>query len=190
MVTATSNRNASVEMTEHLVEILVDAEIEFDVGEHLMAAQNVRRAEKERKADEGSRILEAEVVKAGEARAGVLKRAPLNGRWLNMRPSLDNGTALSKNEFVDAARLRLGLPLENLPKKCDGCGCDFDGEHGKNCKTGGLIIQRHDELKKELGFLLSSALNPSAIRDEPEIYFSQNFQEGEARGQGIQKRQR
>ena len=38
------------------------------------------------------------------------------------------------------------------------------------CKKGGLIIQRHDEIKLELQDLAARALIPSVVHDEPQIY--------------------
>jgi hypothetical protein len=52
---------------------------------------------------------------------------------------------------------------------CDGCGKKFSIGHGLQCKTGGLVILRHDEIKGELEYLASQALTPSAVRDEPLI---------------------
>ena len=42
--------------------------------------------------------------------------------------------------------------------------------HGLECKKGGLVIQRHDEIKFELQDLAARALIPSVVRDEPQIY--------------------
>jgi hypothetical protein len=38
------------------------------------------------------------------------------------------------------------------------------------CKTGGLVIIRHNEIADELADLASKALTPSAVRDKPSIY--------------------
>ena len=40
----------------------------------------------------------------------------------------------------------------------------------QECKTGGLVIQRHYEIKFELQELAAGALVPSVVRDDPQIY--------------------
>jgi hypothetical protein len=57
----------------------------------------------------------------------------------------------------------------NLPDKCDGCGSTFSVGHTHQCKTGGLIIRRHDKINRELASLTAMALKESEIRAEPEI---------------------
>ena len=42
--------------------------------------------------------------------------------------------------------------------------------HGLECKKGGLVIQRHDEIKFELQDLAARALIPSVVHTEPQIY--------------------
>ena len=64
---------------------------------------------------------------------------------------------LSKNEFQDSMALRYGSPLTNLPVKCDGWGEDFHAQHAHICKKGGLITQRHNEIRDLLGDLLCLA---------------------------------
>ena len=54
-------------------------------------------------------------------------------------------------------------------KKCDDCGETFTLSHALSCKTWGLIIIHHDEIKDELGELLSQALSHSAVRNDPSI---------------------
>ena len=58
---------------------------------------------------------------------------------------------LPKNEFQVSVALRYGLPLTNLPVKCDGCGEDLHVQHALICKKGGLITQRHNEIRDLLG---------------------------------------
>ena len=71
------------------------------------------------------------------------------------------------NEFQDSMALRYGLPLTNLPVKCDGCGEDFHVQHALICKKGGLITQRHNEIRDLLGDL--SCLAWTYTQKEPVI---------------------
>ena len=52
------------------------------------------------------------------------------------------------------------------PLTCDGCRARFSIDHGHECKKGGLVVQRYDEIKFELQDLAARAL----VRDEPQIY--------------------
>ena len=63
--------------------------------------------------------------------------------------------------------LRYGLPLTNLPVKCDGCGEDFHVQHALICKKGGLITQRNNEVRDLLGDL--SCLAGTYTQKEPVI---------------------
>ena len=51
----------------------------------------------------------------------------------------------------------------DLPACCDGCGTDFTLQHGMDCKKGGLVIQRHNEVRDCLGDI-SSEVWPSVIK--------------------------
>ena len=99
----------------------------------------------------------------------TLRRATQTGNWLTILPSRVNGTELGRDEFRDALRRRYGYELTNLPDTCDGCGAKFSLEHASTCKSGGLIIQRHDEISQELASLSALALKPSSVRAEPLI---------------------
>ena len=42
---------------------------------------------------------------------------------------------------------------------CDGCGSQFSTGHALDCRKGGLVIQRHNEIGDALGDLASIAYN-------------------------------
>ena len=91
-----------------------------------------------------------------------------NGKLLLVnRKSVRDNFVLSKNEFQDSMALRYGLPLTNLPVQCDGCGEDFHVQHALICKKGGLITQRHNEIRDLLGDL--SCLAWTYTQKEPVI---------------------
>ena len=65
----------------------------------------------------------------------------------------------SATHFWDSLAVRYHRPLLRLPALCDGCGCQFSTEHALDCRTGGLVIQRHNEIRDALGDLASTAYN-------------------------------
>ena len=48
-------------------------------------------------------------------------------------------------------------PLLRIPGNCDGCGSPFDLSHALSCRKGGLVIQRHDEIRDTFGDLAALA---------------------------------
>jgi hypothetical protein len=81
-----------------------------------------------------------------------------------------NGTELSAQEFRDSLLLRYARTPADLPTHCDGCAQKFSVRRALECKSGGLVISRHNEIRVELVDLASRAFTPSAVRDEPKIY--------------------
>ena len=63
-----------------------------------------------------------------------------------MQPSTVNGTDLGAQEWRDALFMRYGLDPPDLPTYCDGCQAKFSISHALDCKKGGLVMARHNEL--------------------------------------------
>ena len=54
---------------------------------------------------------------------------------------------MSSNQFRDAISLRYGKQPTNLPSTCDADGENFTVCHALNCKKGGSVTFRHNELR-------------------------------------------
>jgi hypothetical protein len=77
-----------------------------------------------------------------------------------MSSDRQNGTELSAQEFRDALLLRYAHCPPDLPIQCGGCQQKFSFHHALECKRGGLVISRHNEIQDELSDLASKALSP------------------------------
>ena len=77
--------------------------------------------------------------------------------WLAVLPLCTHHFDVSATEFRDALAMRYQRPLLRMPATCDGCGAAFNLEHALDCRKGGLVIQRHNEIRDALGDLASIA---------------------------------
>ena len=64
-----------------------------------------------------------------------------------MLPLKSQNYSLDKDSFRVALFIRYGLPIKRLPSVCV-CGNKFSVEHALNCKKGGFITSRHNELRR------------------------------------------
>jgi hypothetical protein len=87
--------------------------------------------------------------------------------WLTVLPLAEHHFDLSPTEFRDGLSMRYRRPFKNLPSSCDGCGESFSLDHALNCKKGGLIIQRHNEIRDAVGDL--AALAWTQVHREPVV---------------------
>ena len=61
-------------------------------------------------------------------------------------PLEDHGFTLTKGEFRDALALRYNKPLYSLLSNCP-CGQKFNVTHALNCKKGGFVTMRHNNIR-------------------------------------------
>ena len=89
----------------------------------------------------------------------IIRRA-IEGKtssWLNVLPIAKHHFDLSAGEFRDALAMRYGRSLLSMPSVCDGCGELFTLGHALDCKKGGLVTQRHNEVRDALGDMAALA---------------------------------
>ena len=66
--------------------------------------------------------------------------------WLTVILIREMNFNLNKREFRDAIKLRYDWEMADLPAMCT-CGDLFTIDHAMVCRHGGLIIQRHNEIR-------------------------------------------
>ena len=71
-----------------------------------------------------------------------------------MFPIAEYGFELSKQQFWDSTSLRYGWQISKLPTTCP-CGSKFDIQHSMNCKKGGFVTIRHNDLRDLTAKILS-----------------------------------
>ncbi|KAL5467006.1 hypothetical protein EMCRGX_G031171 [Ephydatia muelleri] len=76
--------------------------------------------------------------------------------WLTVIPMAYHHFDLSATEFRDSLALRYHQPLLRLPALC---GSRFSTGHALDCRKGGLVIERHNQIRDALGYLTSIAYN-------------------------------
>ena len=82
--------------------------------------------------------------------------------WLTAIPLKDMNFDLSKRELRDVLRLRYDWAIPDSPSVCV-CGCDFNADHAMICQRGGLIIQRHNEIRDLEAELLDMVCHDVAV---------------------------
>ena len=142
--------------------VLIDAirgATEFKVTVHLDQLAKVRHDVSERR-EAGVQCLLNSVLECMPSPVCRTIRRAIDfqtfGR-LTVLPLTCHHFDLSPQQFRDALSLRYHRPLSSMPSHCDGCGSTFDLSHALDCRKGGLVTQRHNEVRDALGDLAALA---------------------------------
>ena len=98
-----------------------------------------------------------EPLDAKKRRAVMRAVGEKNSNWLTVCPIAHYQFDLSAVEFRDALAMRYSRSLLGMSAECDGCGAMFDLQHALDCRKGGLITQRHNEVRDALGDIAALA---------------------------------
>ena len=88
------------------------------------------------------------------------------GAWLTALPLKTMGYTLNKQEFRDAICLRYGWKIPNTPSYC-GCNAKNSVDHTLNCKLGGYVSMRHNNIRDFEANLLKEVCKD--VKVEPEL---------------------
>ena len=89
--------------------------------------------------------------------------------WWTVLRIEEHGFTLTKSEFRDAIHLRYNKTLKGMPCQAYayGGGQNYDVTHAMNCKRGGFIIMRHNNVQDFEAKLLKTTLNDVEV--EPKL---------------------
>jgi hypothetical protein len=173
--TCAGNYQSSTVMSSHLL-LAIQGKIPFSFQAHndtcKVALHGARAGKQLTNESTLSKFLSSlpSPAKGHPSLARAIERATATGMWLSTIPTDFNGSVLGNQEFQDGIRMRYMKVPKDLPSKCDGCNSDFSVSHAHQCKKGGLIIRRHDEINYELANLMRLAFKKSVVRAEPRIF--------------------
>ena len=86
--------------------------------------------------------------------------------WLSAVPLQTMGFVLNRQEFRDAICLRYGWKIPHTPSFCV-CGKSNSVEHTLNCKWGGYVYMRHNNVRDLEALMLKEVCKD--VRTEPEL---------------------
>ena len=159
---------ASRSGSEEVVSALKGLSI-FSVESHLNRLNDVRSAFSQNQQSHDSEVLDdlLGLLSPGQRRAVVRSIEGKTSGWLGVLPLACHHFDLSEVEFRDALALRYHRPLLRMSSQCDGCGAPFSLTHALDCRKGGLVTQRHNEIRDALGDL--AAMGFKEVLREPVV---------------------
>ena len=160
-----TSKRATKMLTESMI---AGTPVNIDLYE--LNLKEVTKEMKVRKVDEDFNTMTELLTMVPENKYKKLQRIVENkcSTWLSITPTQDNFFSMSPDEFRDALALRYLFTPKNLPSTCDGCGEDFNFCHALNCKKGGLVSARHNEMR-DLNCDLCSLAGLKQVISEPVI---------------------
>ena len=146
---------SSVSATEHMVRLIVGFET-FELDSHFDHISFNKQSHRQQLGvifdEEFDQLLS--LFDPMQQRAIMRARDGNISSWLSVLPLARSQFDLSAQEFRDGLSLHYKNPLLSLPSVCDGCGASFSIEHALDCRFGGLVTRRHNEVRDVLVTLL------------------------------------
>ena len=153
--------NSSIDGTKHLVRSIAGLE-SFELDSHFDCASSSKQFYRQQL---GITFTEVFGQLFGlfdymQQRAILRAKDDNISSWLSVLPLARSQFDLSAQEFRDGLALHYRKPLLSLPSVCDGCGAPFSVEHSLDCRFGGLVTRRHNEVKDVFNDLASLVWSP------------------------------
>ena len=153
--------NSSVRITDHLVKSIIGFET-FELDTHFDCVSSNQLSYCQQLgvnfAEEFGQLLP--LFDSKQQRAILRAKDGNISSWLSVLPLARSQFDLSAQEFRNGLALCYRKPLLSFPAVCDGCGAPFSIEHALDCRFGGLVTHRHNEVCDAFGDLASFVWSP------------------------------
>ena len=153
-------------ITTELTSLITVQQVEYTVDE--LAIKKMKLEIKNEKENTYKNIMEHLKDNMSEKPKRLLQLSTEKGvsNWLTVLPIAEYGLELSKQQFWDSISLRYEWEISKLPTACP-CGSKFDIQHSMNCKKGGFVTIRHNDLRDFTAIILWEVCYDTEI--EPRI---------------------
>ena len=163
--------DSSVHCTEHLIRSIVKCE-SFELDSHFECVSFHRANHRQQMSvifnDEFCQLLP--LFNSLQQQAILRAKDSNISSWFLVLPLARSQFDLSAQDFRDGLALRYKKPLLSVSCVCDGCGAQFSIEHALDCRFGGLVSRRHNEVRDAFGDLASLIWSP--VTKEPIVHDS------------------
>ena len=136
---------ASVTVTKPLVQRIVNQDHHAPDPNEISSAKCTAMAKKRENLRQNEEIVKG-MLTAIQLKVKEQSSEKGASSWLTVIPLKELGYDLNKGEFRDALKLRYNWEFSDIPHRCV-CGNSFDANHAMICRNGGLVIQRHNEIR-------------------------------------------
>jgi hypothetical protein len=154
--------NTSRAASSHLIESLQTGTL-FDVETHSRTRKEAATTYRTEKQRHHTATAEALMGRLGPKQARAVQRIRDHNLscLLTYFPQAANHTILDQYTFRDHLAIRYGTTPVHVQSRCDGCHDRpvFDLDHALNCKKGGMVTWRHNEVRDVLGDFANQAWN-------------------------------
>jgi len=140
----------------------------FELGAYFDSVQSSKSMFGKLKSEYFSKVFNGLIGNfAAAQQRNILRTREYTSSWLSVLPFKSHHFDLCVQKFRDALALRYRKSLLNLPSVCNGCGSLFSVEHALDCRVGGLVCQRHNEVRDAVCDLASLAWGQ--VQKEPVV---------------------
>jgi hypothetical protein len=148
--------------SSHLIAALQRQE-EFDLERHDYTRKEAARTHRTTNQQRHTATAEELLVRLDSRQARAVQRIRDHklSCVLTYTPLAANNTTLDHHTFRDYFAIRYGTQPVNVQSRCDGCSDRpaFDLDHALNCKKGGMVTWRHNEVRDVFGDFAQQAWN-------------------------------